>query len=113
MVQKIFTSVLFLLIVSFTFGQTGEIQGKVTDSNTGEGIPFANIVLDLNGNQKGGSQTDFNGNYSIKPITPGAYDVKVTYVGYQPSTTTGVIVSADKITFLDITMNAVCSVERG
>ena len=106
MVQKIFTSVLFLLIVSFTFGQTGEIQGKITDSSTGEGIPFANVVLDMNGNQKGGAQTDFNGNYSIKPITPGAYDIKVTYVGYQPSTTTGVVVSADKITFLDITMNA-------
>jgi hypothetical protein len=31
---------------------------------------------------KGGAKTDINGNYSIKPLSPGdLYELKVSYVG--------------------------------
>ena len=42
--------------------------------------------------------TDFDGNYTIKPLEPGNYTVKATYVGYGTVEITGVIVSANKIT---------------
>ncbi len=82
-------------------GISGEIQGRVTDEATGEGIPFCNVTMTINGTLAG-AQTDFDGFYSIKPVPPGSYDVTVSYIGYQTSLTQGVLVVADKITFLDI-----------
>ncbi len=81
--------------------QVGEIQGKVTDPDLGEGLPFATVTVTVNGSLIG-AQTDFDGFYSIKPLPPGSYDVSVQYVGYQTSLTEGVTVSADKVTFLDL-----------
>lgn len=90
------------LLVSFSvFAQSGELSGKITDKDSGEGLPFANVYVTINGLPLG-STTDFDGFYSIKPIPPGTYDLTVEYIGYQTSKTTGVQVIADKITFLDI-----------
>ncbi len=91
----------FLAATSFAYAQTGEIQGKVTDADTGEGIPFANVSLSVNGTLVG-AQTDFEGFYTIKPLPPGQYEVKISYVGYQEQVIQDVLGEADKITFLDV-----------
>ena len=65
-----------------TFAQNGEISGKITDEK-GEAIPFANVSIVENGKSTGvGATTDFDGFYSIKPLNPGKYDVKFSFVGY-------------------------------
>jgi len=92
----------FVGISSLTFAQSGAVKGKVTDSETGEEMPFANVVAQLNGTQKAGTTTDFDGYYTIKPINPGTYDVVVSFVGYAISMKTGVLVKADQTTYLDI-----------
>jgi hypothetical protein len=63
----IFYPCLFALCIIFNghalFAQTKTITGKVTDSGSGDAIPFANVYF------KGGTlgvTTDFNGNYSLK-----------------------------------------------
>lgn len=81
--------------------QTGEIQGKVTDTDTGEGLPFATVTVEVSGNLMG-AQTDFDGYYSIKPVPAGSYQVICKYLGYQASQTNEVLVQTDKITFLDL-----------
>jgi hypothetical protein len=86
------------------YSQTGTLKGQVIDRDSQEPIPFCNIVIEVTGAQKGGASSDFEGNYTIKPINPGSYDVKATYVGYKPVEITGVIIKSDKITFLDIKM---------
>ncbi|MBL0102443.1 MAG: TonB-dependent receptor [Bacteroidetes bacterium] len=98
--------VVFILFGLTAFAQSGEIRGKVTEKEgSKEPVPFASVVV-LNGNNiVTSSQTDFDGNYSIKPITPGTYDVKVTVVGYQPVMTKGVVVSFDKMTFVNFTIS--------
>lgn len=75
----------YLLLSSAVFAQTGvgKISGKVTDADTKEPLIGANIIL-LNTNL--GAATDIEGNYFILNITPGTYDVKVSYVGYAPKT---------------------------
>ena len=40
---------------------SGTLKGKVTDVDTKEPVPFASVVLFLNGNQAAGTTTDFAG----------------------------------------------------
>lgn len=90
-----------LMVSAVSWAQTGSIKGKVIDKTTKEPIPFANVVAEINGTLVAGDQTDFDGNFHIKPLNPGEYDVKATIVGYGPKVFTKVVVSVDKITFLD------------
>ena len=92
----------FALISTFTIAQTGTLKGVITDAMSGEPIPFANLIIEKNGNQLAGTTTDFDGNYTIKPVEPGNYTVKATFVGYGTVEVTGVVISANKITFQDV-----------
>ena len=67
---------------ALVFSQTGSgtLKGKITDKATKEPIPFANVVVEIGGVQVGGSTSDFDGNFLIKPIPPGKVDLKATYV---------------------------------
>lgn len=77
------------------------LQGTVTDKETGEPIPFANVVVTKNGETIVGSTTDLDGRYTIKPIKSGYYDVSVLYIGYNSTKMNGVVLRANKITFQD------------
>ncbi len=96
----------FILSLTYAAAQTGSIQGRILDSAKNEGIPFANVIAEQNGNQVGGAATDFDGNYVIKPLEPGRYDIKVSYTGFGMRQIAGVPVSPDKITFQDIIMSS-------
>lgn len=97
------------LLLTFTFllgslmlsAQDASIQGKVTDSETGEPILFGSVALYKNGVLTTGTQTDFDGNYSINPIDPGTYDVEFSYVGYNTNRVTGFVASAGKANILN------------
>jgi hypothetical protein len=69
-----------LLTLPTTFAQTRiTISGKVTDAETGEGMPFVNVYF------KGttvGTTTDFNGNYNLIVTNP-ADTLYASYVGYK------------------------------
>lgn len=96
----------FLTLSTFSFAQSGAIRGKIIDGKTKEPIPFANVIVENNGTQAGGASSDFDGNYTIKPVQPGKYDVKASVVGYAPITIRGFIVRADKTESLDIEMES-------
>jgi hypothetical protein len=87
-------------------GDQGAIKGKVIDSKTGEPIPFANVVMLLNGIEVGGNTTDFDGNYVIRPLAPGKYNLRVSYVGYQTTVMKGTPIYAGKINFQNVNMVA-------
>ncbi len=101
--KKILTLLSLVAMCFVLKAQNGEISGKVTDEN-GEGVPVANVVLvDAKGISTGrGSTTDFDGNYSIKPLTPGKYNLQVSYVGYATRIEQGVVVNSDKTTWVSI-----------
>lgn len=88
------------------YSQSGTLKGKIIDKGTNEPIPFANVVIESAGRQVGGSTSDFDGNYTIKPITPGKYDLKATFVGYKPLLIKNIVINSDKITFYDINMES-------
>jgi len=97
---------LCIVLMSWTLAlaQQGRLQGKVYEKDSREPIPFANIVLENGGTVVGGATSDFDGNYVINPIPPGKYDLKATFVGYNPVTVTGINIPGNKITFYDIVM---------
>lgn len=80
--MKSFVSALIFFIVFTTplYSQTGIIRGKISDAVSKEIIPFANIILQ--GTNTGGT-TDIDGNFLIENITPGLYNIVVSYIGYE------------------------------
>lgn len=102
MQRKVYLLVALLLLgvsSAFAQGNSGTLKGKVTDKDTKEPLPFANVVVYLNGNLVTGATTDFDGEFTIKPIDPGTYEIQFSMVGYQPQTVRGIPISAGKIAF--------------
>jgi len=91
-----------LLITTIGYGQT--IQGKIIDESSGEGLPFANVILEKDGVQKAGTTTDLDGNFILTGFDPGTYGVRVVYVGYQDKLINGITVGSSKTIPLDIQM---------
>ncbi len=62
--------------------QTGTITGTVTDGETGEALPGANVVVP---DTPIGTSTGADGTYSLS-IEPGTYTLRASFVGYTSST---------------------------
>ncbi|GIV34010.1 MAG: hypothetical protein KatS3mg031_1545 [Chitinophagales bacterium] len=101
--RKVIVAALIFFQLAALWAQTGEITGRITDEK-GEGVPFANVAAEQQGKLITGATTDFDGYYTIKPLAPGKYDIRVSYIGYATSLTQGVVVSGDKITELDVSI---------
>lgn len=73
---------LMSLFVPFAFGQsTGSIQGRVTDSKTGEGLPGVNIHIQ---GSSYGTSSDVDGYYQLDRLIPGKYTLSFSMMGYAP-----------------------------
>jgi TonB-dependent receptor len=73
------------LVVSPRLYAQGEIsvQGIVKDSQTGDALPGANVILV--GTSMGAS-TNISGQYTIRNVPAGSYQLRATYVGYKSET---------------------------
>jgi hypothetical protein len=76
-------------------GQTGKISGRVTDSQTGEGLAGCNVLVQ---GTSMGAATDVNGEYFIINLSPGSYDLEFSMIGYASYAAAGVQVSIDVTT---------------
>lgn len=99
------TTTFFLLIffALYSIAQTGSIQGKVTDENTGEIIFGANVYVKDKGKMLG-SFTDPDGKYKIKPLDPGTYNLHISYQG-KVKVLPGVEVHTNNISFVNYELN--------
>ncbi|CAA6810678.1 MAG: Outer membrane receptor for ferrienterochelin and colicins [uncultured Aureispira sp.] len=105
MVRYIILLTLLFLGSSTLFAQTtGSLQGKVIDVGNDEGLPFANVVLEKDGVQVSGTQTDFDGNYNFSNVSAGTFDVLVSYVGFPTIKTEGVVIKLGQVVRFDIEM---------
>lgn len=78
------------------------LEGKITDTETGEPVIFATVALYKNGILVTGTETDIDGYYIFSSIDPGTYDIEASYVGYQSKRVEGVLVLAGKSNRLDV-----------
>lgn len=101
-----FLAVCFVVfsIGAFAQNSTGAIKVLLKDKSNNEAIPFANVVVYQNGVQVGVGTTNMDGEAVVKPLSPGKYDVKGVYVGYQPSEVKGVLVGEGKTVPITISL---------
>ena len=64
----------------FVETKTTELKGKVIDKSTGEGL--AAVEIELMGTNKR-VYTDFDGNFKIKEVDPGAHALLLNLISYQ------------------------------
>jgi hypothetical protein len=106
MVRKLLFTALAFLFIHGLFAQT-VLKGTVTDKETGEAIPYVNVIVQTeNGNQVGGASTDFEGVYTIKPLPPGSFTVIASCIGFGKFQMNGVLIKSDKVNFLNIKLSS-------
>lgn len=92
---------LALLISSNLFAQDGKITGTVVDAETGETLIGVNVVIE---GTIQGTATDIDGNYTIRKVAAGTYNIVISYLSYATQTVTGVEVSEGETVKLDIAL---------
>ncbi|MDR3628392.1 MAG: TonB-dependent receptor [Ignavibacteriaceae bacterium] len=109
---KVLLNILVIIILiggQLFAGTTGKIAGHVTDSQTGEPLIGANIIIE---GTTTGAAADLNGDYYIINVPPGIYKLRVSMVGYSNQEIEKVRVQVDltstinvKLTSADINLN--------
>ncbi|MBO6525034.1 MAG: TonB-dependent receptor [Balneolaceae bacterium] len=90
-----------LLISSNLFAQDGRIVGTIVDAETGETLIGVNVVIE---GTIQGTATDIDGNYTIRRVAAGTYDLVITYLSYASQTITGVVVDKGETVRLDVAL---------
>src|SRR3990172_8116346 len=76
----VYSLVLILLFTQAVFsGTTGKISGSITDQETRQPLPGANITIT---GTLLGAAADVNGNYVVLHVPPGIYDIQASMIGY-------------------------------
>jgi len=90
----------------------GEIRG-IIKNDMGEFVPFATIKVTQDKVLVGGTESNSEGNYKIKPLLPGSYEVIVLEDGHQTKKINGVKVIPSEATYFNIKLavNTVGTVE--
>ncbi len=86
---------ILVCISGAVYGQGAGVKGILKDEQ-GNPIVNANVEVTQGGIVSGRELTDFDGNYTVRPLNGGRYDVKFSYLG-RSVTVTGVIVPANQL----------------
>lgn len=90
---KSLLSILILTQMTIFAQSTGKITGTVVDQISNERLPGVNIIVvgtDL------GASTDLNGEFTISGLTPGTYQLRASFIGYNASNKTDIVVNTAK-----------------
>ncbi|MEM7372315.1 MAG: TonB-dependent receptor [Bacteroidota bacterium] len=72
-----YITLIFLLLTSSLYGQSGVISGKILSHD--QPVPYANVVLK---EIKKGGNTDENGQFQLREIPLGEYELTISSIGY-------------------------------
>ena len=71
----------FLMLCSATEADAGTVSGYVRDKESGETLPYANVVI-RQGEAVLGVLSNIEGFYALKDIVSGKYEIVISYIGY-------------------------------
>ncbi|WP_405246153.1 TonB-dependent receptor [Cellulophaga sp. Asnod2-G02] len=96
---------IFLMFTTLVNAQelTQTIKGKIFDNETQEPIPFATVVI-KNTNPIIGTTTEDNGKFRLENVPIGRYDIEVSYLGYESTIISEVVVTSAKEVVLKVTL---------
>ena len=96
-----FIVLLIITLSSNLFSQTnsGIIKGKVIDSKTNEGVPFASIAI---WETTIGVIADQDGNFTFSGLKPGFVVLRASCIGFKPYVSEGIMVTNSKTVNIDI-----------
>ena len=100
--------ILFILLISITISKSiiaqqnsGVISGRVYNSKTNEGVPFATVQI---WGTSTGVFTDSVGKFSLSGLKPGFVELRVSSVGFKPFISSAVMVTNSHQVTLDISL---------
>jgi len=84
-IHAVFTGIFLILILALmspggAYAQTGTVSGVVTDAQTEETLPGANVVIQ---GTNIGVSTDVDGRYTLRRVPVGEHVLSISYMGYQ------------------------------
>ena len=100
--KVILNALIFTILVSSILSaqqNTGVIKGRVYNSTTNEGVPFASIVV---WGTSTGAMTDFDGNFYFTGLKPGFAELRVSSIGFKPYISASVMVTNSNQVNIDI-----------
>jgi len=88
-----------LTTTQFVLAQgTGSIAGQVLDSTHRTPIEYSSVALFLAGDNAlvNGVISDERGNFDLKNLSLGRYDIEIRFLGYETRKVTGIEITHDK-----------------
>lgn len=97
-------SILLGAVVTFSFGQNSgqTVRGKVFDKSSNQALIGVSIILVSDGSI--GTVSDVNGEFELIGVPLGRQQFQLSYIGYQSQITEGIIISANRSSFLEVAM---------
>ncbi|TCC87040.1 TonB-dependent receptor [Pedobacter frigiditerrae] len=99
--KKAFLTLLFVVIGTAVFAQTGKISGTISDKKTGETLIGAGVKI--SGTTKAVA-TDVEGRYTLSGLAAGKYVLEVSYVSYSTKNVTEVEVNDNAVTTVNVVL---------
>ncbi len=107
--KHLFTYI-FFFIATVGFAQNASLTGKITDADDKSELIGVNISII---GTPLGAASDINGNYTVKNIKPGIYNIQFSYTGYEKKLVTGIRFSANENKTLSIILKtAVANIDE-
>lgn len=94
-------SLLFFIVGLTAFAQDGKITGTLVDSENGEPLIGANVLID---GTTLGAATDIDGHYSITQVPAGTYNVIFSFISYTKTTVSNVEMKPGETVKLDVAL---------
>lgn len=83
------------------YAQSGKIVGRVVDGSTAQPIASARVIL---ADESAGDISSIDGRFVLRDVASGTHSVRVEMIGYTGKTVTGVVVTEDGVTSVDISL---------
>jgi iron complex outermembrane receptor protein len=85
------------------FSQTATLRGKISDAQTGAGLPQANIML-TGANVITGAAASLDGRFEVTGIPAGTYSARVSFIGYEKQTLANLALAAGEVKELNVAL---------
>ena len=99
--MRFYFTLLILLLTELVISQNAVLKGSTIEESNGKSLPGVTVVVSKT---KFSTISDSEGNFIIRNIPPGKYDLKFSFVSFQTKTISDVTISTDDTTFLTVSM---------